>query len=254
MALNFPSNPVDGQLYPNPAVPGAQQYIYNSEKGTWLTVFKGVERVSANSPLFTTGSQNSPTINILPATPTEGGFMTAADKAKLDDLDPSGGTVKSVTAGTGLGAPASGDEITETGTIDLLPSNSLRLGGVKPGANVSVSTDGTLTVNNAGTVIPGAVKPGTGLVVGSDGSLSLGPNSTYKVLDNLSSSFNGSRTSFQMTVGGNPFSPPSASSLLVFVGGVIQVPFSSFNVIGGVNLEFTSAPPTGASFYGISLT
>lgn len=254
MALNFPSNPVDGQLYPNPPIPGAQQYVYNSGKGTWLTVFKGVERVAAKSPLFTTGSPSTPTIEINPASTSEGGYMTAADKVKLDGLDPAGGTVKAVTAGTGLGAPASGDSITNTGTINLLPSNIQRIGGVKPGVNVSVSTDGTLTVLNGSTIVPGAVKQGSGVVISSDGALSLAPNSTYKVLDNLSSSFNGVRTSFQMTIGGNPFSPPSANSLLVFVGGVIQVPFSSFNVIGGATLEFTSAPPAGASFYGISLT
>ena len=58
------------------------------------------------------------------------------------------GTVKSVTSGIGLGSPATGNTITSTGTINLLPATSTTLGGVKPGLNLSVALDGTLNVGD----------------------------------------------------------------------------------------------------------
>jgi hypothetical protein len=58
------------------------------------------------------------------------------------------GTVTAVTAGPGLGSPASGNTISTSGTIRLLaPStDGLQLGGVKAGANVTIAFDGTISV------------------------------------------------------------------------------------------------------------
>ena len=58
------------------------------------------------------------------------------------------GTVTAVTAGPGLGAPASGNIISTSGTLRLLaPStDGLQLGGVKAGANVAIAFDGTISV------------------------------------------------------------------------------------------------------------
>lgn len=58
------------------------------------------------------------------------------------------GTVTSITSGTGLGAPATGNVITTSGTIRLLPATSTVIGGVKPGSNLSVAVDGTLNVGD----------------------------------------------------------------------------------------------------------
>jgi hypothetical protein len=171
MALNFPSNPYDGQLYPDPAIPGAQQYVYNDTKGTWLTVFKGVETVLGINPIFITGTDNSPVVNIKDVTTTESGAMTAADKVKLDSLS----------------------------------------------------------------------------------AVSLPSGSTYTTIDNISSGFNGVQRSFQIASSGSPFSPIDAKSMLVFIGGVIQLPQVGFT-ISGSNIIFSSAPLSGATFYGISLT
>lgn len=57
------------------------------------------------------------------------------------------GTVKSITAGPGIGAPASGDIITSTGTLRILPptSDGLQLGGVKAGDNINIAVDGTIS-------------------------------------------------------------------------------------------------------------
>jgi hypothetical protein len=66
------------------------------------------------------------------------------------------GTVTSITPGTGLGAPATGNSITTSGTIKLLPPSfdGLTIGGVRRGNNIlievdgTISTDGVLKTNN----------------------------------------------------------------------------------------------------------
>lgn len=85
-ALNFPNNPEDGQLYPDPAIPGAVQYVWSEIKGTWLAVFQGIDRISGNEPIIVAGARNQPVISILQATEQYGGYMSAADKIKLDAL------------------------------------------------------------------------------------------------------------------------------------------------------------------------
>jgi hypothetical protein len=58
------------------------------------------------------------------------------------------GTVTAVTAGPGLGSPASGNTISTSGTIRLLAptTDGLQLGGVKQGANINIAFDGTISV------------------------------------------------------------------------------------------------------------
>lgn len=56
------------------------------------------------------------------------------------------GTVTGITPGTGLGAPATGNVITTSGTLQLLPPSGTSLGGVKAGANISIAFDGTISV------------------------------------------------------------------------------------------------------------
>jgi hypothetical protein len=58
------------------------------------------------------------------------------------------GTVTAVTAGPGLGSPATGNTISTSGTIRLLPptTDGLQLGGVKAGDNISIAFDGTISV------------------------------------------------------------------------------------------------------------
>jgi hypothetical protein len=60
------------------------------------------------------------------------------------------GTVTSVVTGPGLGAPSTGNSITTTGTIKLLPPtfDGAQLGGVKKGANIDIAIDGTIRVTD----------------------------------------------------------------------------------------------------------
>jgi len=58
------------------------------------------------------------------------------------------GTVTAVQAGPGLGAPASGNTISTSGTLRLLPPtiDGLTIGGVKQGPNIDIAFDGTISV------------------------------------------------------------------------------------------------------------
>jgi hypothetical protein len=56
------------------------------------------------------------------------------------------GTVTGVTAGAGLGAPATGNTISTSGTLRLVAPTGTSLGGVKKGANIDIAFDGTISV------------------------------------------------------------------------------------------------------------
>jgi hypothetical protein len=75
-------------------------------------------------------------------------------------------------------------------------------------------------------------------------------SSNYTKLDSISSSFNGSSTSFGLTVSGTVYYPVSANTLGIYVGGVAQEPISSYSVSGS-NIVFTEAPASGLTFWGV---
>lgn len=68
-----------------------------------------------------------------------GGYVTTVNN----------GTVTSIIPGAGLGAPATGNAITTTGTIRLLAPtvDGLTLGGVKQGTNITIGADGTISAS-----------------------------------------------------------------------------------------------------------
>ena len=72
----------------------------------------------------------------------------------------------------------------------------------------------------------------------------------YIKLDQISSGFNGSNTSFSMAAGSQAVSPGTARNLLLSLGGVIQEPDTDYTVLGST-LTFTTAPAAGSSFFGI---
>ena len=78
----------------------------------------------------------------------------------------------------------------------------------------------------------------------------------YRLIDDISSGFNGSETCFALQVAGSapvPF-PKSPQQVLISVNGVIQEPdptgSSGFNLVG-TNIVFSSAPTNGHAFFGI---
>ena len=77
-------------------------------------------------------------------------------------------------------------------------------------------------------------------------------SSTFLKLDDISSQFNTSTTTFNLTLGGEAFFAGNPYSLLVSLGGVIQEPISSFTIVEN-QINFASAPRSGADFFIVVL-
>jgi len=74
----------------------------------------------------------------------------------------------------------------------------------------------------------------------------------YLKLDDISSSFNGSTTTFNLTAAGKAFFPGSAFSILVNLAGVVQEPESAYQ-INNATITFATAPVAGDQFFCIVL-
>ncbi len=120
--------------------------------------------------------------------------------------------------------------------------------------------DGELAVNSADKKI--FLRDGSDIVV-------IANNTTitdHKILDNISSSFNGSTTQFTISSGSTNFLNSEITTdarLLISVGGVIQQPdptqTNGFYISGGTNLStdpvkinFVEAPKSGQVFFGVA--
>ena len=77
-------------------------------------------------------------------------------------------------------------------------------------------------------------------------------SSTFLKLDDISSQFNTSTTTFNLTLGGEAFFAGNPYSLLVSLGGVIQEPIASFTILES-QINFASAPRAGANFFCVVL-
>ena len=77
------------------------------------------------------------------------------------------------------------------------------------------------------------------------------PGSFLK-LDDISSQFNDSTTTFDLKVGGEPFFAGNPYTLLVSLGGVIQEAISAFQIVED-QITFASAPESGANFFCVVL-
>lgn len=74
---------------------------------------------------------------------------------------------------------------------------------------------------------------------------------SIRILDDISGSFNGSTNIFPITISGSAFTPASAQSLRISLGGIIQTPSVDYS-ISSSNIVFTTAPSPPLSFSGIS--
>jgi len=74
----------------------------------------------------------------------------------------------------------------------------------------------------------------------------------FRILDDVSGSFNGSTTSFALTVASAALTVGLPETLTIAVDGVIQEPGSAFT-ISGSNIVFTAAPQSEATFWGVEL-
>lgn len=71
-----------------------------------------------------------------------------------------------------------------------------------------------------------------------------------KELDDISSSFDNSTTTFNLTIGGAAYQPRSAAMLQISLGGVIQEPSTDYTVSTST-ITFTTAPNAGLDFFGV---
>jgi hypothetical protein len=71
------------------------------------------------------------------------------------------------------------------------------------------------------------------------------------LLESFSSSFNGTLTSFNLVLLGDPFTPGSITDLEVYVNDVRQEPLEAFT-LSGSQITFSVAPTTGQSCYVIA--
>ena len=69
-------------------------------------------------------------------------------------------------------------------------------------------------------------------------------------VDNISSGFNGSATTFNLTSNSAALTPASAYQLFISVGGVLKSPGVDFTVNGN-QITFTTAPASGLTFFGL---
>ena len=77
-------------------------------------------------------------------------------------------------------------------------------------------------------------------------------NGNYLKLDDISSQFNGTKLTFNLTNGGSAYYPGSELSILVSVGGVIQEPESAYQ-ISNDEITFANAPTAQDSFFCVVL-
>jgi hypothetical protein len=80
-------------------------------------------------------------------------------------------------------------------------------------------------------------------------------STTYHIssIDTIAPLFDGVTTAFDIKIGNVSYTPSPASNLMVFVGGIAQVPTTAYSVIGS-QIIFTEAPLASADFYATSIT
>ena len=74
----------------------------------------------------------------------------------------------------------------------------------------------------------------------------------YVKLDDLQPQFNGSTVTFNLTSGGSAYTPGSANTLLVSLGGVIQEPIEAFTVTND-QITFANPPTASTSIFIVAL-
>ena len=73
----------------------------------------------------------------------------------------------------------------------------------------------------------------------------------FAYYDNLASAFDGSTTSFSLTIGGAPTPPPNGL-VMVYLGGTLQAPGGAYS-ISGSTITFTEAPLAQTQFMAVTV-
>ena len=72
------------------------------------------------------------------------------------------------------------------------------------------------------------------------------------ILDSITSQFDGTKTTFDLTVDGDPYTPVNAQGLIISINDVVLSPGVDYNVSGS-QIIFTTPPAAGSEFFGVAL-
>ena len=177
------------------------------------------------------------------------------------------GVVTSVVAGAGISVSSS------TGAVTISNSGVLSVDGGTTGLTPVLATTGAVSLGG----VLGVASGGTGQVTAAAALTALLPSqvgNANKVLttdgtnaswgpvpvgfvqyDDISSSFDGIVTTGSLTVGGVPTPPSPVSNIMVFLGGVAQIPGAANSyTVAGSTITFSTPPAPGTFFYAVTVS
>ena len=266
--LSFPPTPVNGEVYPVVPVPGQKQYEWSSADQTWRLlgtatgVVPGTYGNSTNVGRFQVNTSGeiifAQNVAIELATTTQVGLIEIATNAE---------TLAGFSTDTAV-TPFSLQSKTSSSTTLNSPTNLASSAAVFAVATVAnaaipksiVTTKGDIVVAT-GPSAPTRLGVGTnGQVLTADSASTAGVTWAnpyafkYVQFDDISSSFNGLTTAFQLKVNGVATAPSPSTNIMVFLGGIAQTPgpLNAYTV-SGVTINFTAPPPPGATFYATTV-
>ena len=81
------------------------------------------------------------------------------------------------------------------------------------------------------------------------------PASVYRYVqfDDISAQFDDVASTFNLTVGSVATSPTPSTNIMVFLGGVVQIPGDAYTIAGS-QITFLGPPPAGSSFYATTVS
>jgi hypothetical protein len=249
-ALNFPLSPINGQQYPDPAIPGVNVYNYTSTYNTWTLLGR------ASSVVPGTYGDNVTCVEV--TVDVTGVIQNIVNKP-----------IPSVTnTQKGLLIPGIGLTVVTTGTVDLAPPLLGQIGGVKAGTNISIATDGTISVPNSSVTNRGAVQLNNTLtstsiteaLTAAQGNvlyqyiqeIGYGQGVTFLPIDDISAEFDGIETTFTLTENGSPLTNAvPGDNLVIEIGGILQTLGQNYDYFpNAAQIVFTSAPEPSYGFSG----
>ena len=74
----------------------------------------------------------------------------------------------------------------------------------------------------------------------------------YSKLDDFSGDFDGSDATHALATNSIALTPVTEAAVIISINGVIQEPVTDYTV-SGTNITFTTAPASGANFFGVVL-
>ena len=266
--LSFPPTPVNGEVYPVVPVAGQNQYEWSSTYQTWRLlgtatgVIAGTYGDSTHVGQFQVNTAGSivlaQDVAIELATTTQVGLIEIASNTE---------TLAGVSSNKAV-TPFSLQSKTSSSTTLNSPNTLASSAAVFAVAAVANAAIPDSVVTTKGDIIAAAgPSDPVRLGVGTNGQI-LTANSaspvgvswsdrysfSYVQFDDISSSFNGLTTAFQLKVNGVATAPSPSTNIMVFLGGIAQTPgpLNAYTV-SGVTINFTAPPPPGATFYATTV-